>query len=104
MRDNENRTVKKSFRFTASEWQRVTEKCNVAGITTTQYFQQIALNGKVAKKNCLKEKQIYLGELGKIGNNLNQIARKLNSEKRTELWMLEILIKIENHLNKKLLL
>jgi len=104
MKEVEKRTVKKSFRFTENEWRLIEQKCQIAGITPTQYFRQLAVSGKVAKKDCLKEKQIYLGQLGKIGNNLNQIARQLNTDKKIELWMLETLVKIEQHLNKELLL
>lgn len=102
--NKENRSVKKSFRFTKKEWLMVEEKCEVANITPTRYFQQIAIYGKSAKRDCLKEKQIYLGQIAKIGNNINQIARKLNSGEKIDFWTLQILFKIENHLNEKLLL
>lgn len=100
----EKRTVKKSFRFTPSEWLEIEKKCNFANITPTQYFQKLALFGKIVKSNCLKERQIYLGQVSMIGNNINQIARKLNSNKKVEIWMLNILLKIEQNLNKKWLL
>lgn len=103
MKEKENRTVKRSFRFTESEWSLIEKKCELADITPTQYFQQLALTGKTAKKDCLKEKQMYLGQVGMIGNNLNQIARKLNFNSKIELWMLHVLLKIEQHLNKGLL-
>lgn len=104
MKEKENRTVKKSFRFTESEWMSIEKKCEFADITPTLYFQQLALTGKTVKKDCQQEKQMYLGQIGMIGNNLNQIARKLNVENKTELWMLRLLLKIEEHLNKELLL
>ena len=99
--DKEKRTVKKSFRFTENEWLVVEKKCRFANITPTQYFQQLALFGITAKSDCIKEKQIYLGQISMIGNNINQIARRLNSHTKVEMWMLNILLKIEKNLNKK---
>lgn len=104
MKEKENRTVKKSFRFTESEWALIEKKCEFADITPTLYFQQLAVSGKTAKKDCLQEKQIYMDQIGMIGNNLNQIARKLNFDSKIELWMLRLLLKIEEHLNQELLL
>lgn len=97
----EKKTIKKSFRFTPSEWLQIEEKCNFSNITPTQFFQQLAVFGKTAKSDCIKEKQIYLGQISMIGNNINQIARKLNTNKKVEIWMLNLLLKIEQNLNKK---
>jgi len=99
--EKEKKTVKKSFRFTPSEWSQIEKKCNFANITPTQYFQELALFGKTAKSDCLKEKRIYLGQVSMIGNNINQIARKLNSHAKVDMWMLNILLRIEQNLNKK---
>jgi len=101
--NKENRSIKKSFRFTEKEWLLIEKKCEVANIAPTQYFQQIAVYGKTAKRDCLKEKQIYMGQIGMIGNNINQIARQLNSAEKIDFWMLKLLLKIEKHLNEKLL-
>lgn len=100
----ENRTIKKSFRFTNKEWIRIEKKCEISGLTPSQYFQQIATTGRVAKQNCLKEKQIYLGQIAMVGNNINQIARRLNSGEKVDIWMLQLLLKIEQKLNEAWLL
>jgi len=100
----ENRTIKKSFRFTKTEWVQIESKCDVSGLTPSQYFQKIATTGKVAKRDCLKEKQLYLGQIGMVGNNMNQIARQLNSGEKIDIWMLKLLIKIEKRLNEVWLL
>lgn len=102
MPSSENRNVKKSFRFTQSEWRLVEQKCEIAQITPTQYFQQIAVHGKTAKRECLEEQKKYLGQIAMIGNNINQIARQLNTHKKVELWMLQLLIEIEKYLTEKL--
>jgi hypothetical protein len=103
MENKTNRCIKKSFRFTENEWLLIEKKCDDANITTTQYFQQIAVHGKTAKRDCLKEKKIYMGQIAMIGNNINQIARKLNSDEKVDLWMLQLLLKIEKYLNRELL-
>lgn len=100
----EKRTIKKSFRFTQSEWLQIESKCEMSGLTPSQYFQKIATTGRVAKRDCLKEKQLYLGHIGMVGNNMNQIARRLNSGEKIDVWMLQLLIKIEKTLNEDWLL
>ncbi len=104
MKNKENRSIKKSFRFTQNEWSLIENKCALADITPTQYFQQVAIYGRTAKRDCLKEKQLYIGQIAMIGNNINQIARKLNIDKNVDFWMLQLLIRIEKYLNEKLLL
>jgi len=103
MPNREVRNIKKSFRFTRNEWRLIEQKCEIAQITPTQYFQQVAVYGKTAKRKCLKEQKKYLGKIAMIGNNLNQIARHLNTHKKVELWMLQLLIKIEERLNERML-
>jgi len=103
MHNKEIRNIKKSFRFTQYEWSLIEKKCKIANITPTQYFQQIAIRGKTAKKNCIKEQKIYMGQIAMIGNNINQIARQLNSNKKVDFWMLQLLLKIETNLNRKCL-
>lgn len=103
MKKTENRSIKKSFRFTNQEWSLIEQKCELANITTTQYFQQIAISGKTAKKDCIKEKNMYMAQIAMIGNNINQIARKLNCNEKVDFWMLQLLLKIEKYINEELL-
>jgi len=104
MEEKAKRTVKKSFRFTENEWLQIMNKCEVAKLTPSQYFQKVATTGRVAKNDCVKEKQKYIGEIAMVGNNINQIARQLNSSKKIDIWMLNILLKIEQTLNERWLL
>jgi len=98
------RIVKKSFRFTENEWLQIVNKCEASKLTPSQYFQKVATTGRVAKSDCVKEKQKYIGEIAMVGNNINQIARQLNSGKKLDMWMLNILLKIEQVLNERWLL
>ena len=96
----ENRNIKKSFRFTESEWFQVEKKCEVACTTPTQYFQQIAITGKTAKQDCLKEKQMYIGEIAMVADDIHKISRMLNISGKVDCLMLKILLNIEKKLNE----
>lgn len=98
----ERKTVKKSFRFTVTEWQSVVIKCESINITTTQYIQQLALGGKTAKRDCHKELKLLACEIAKVGNNINQIARHLNQGGAFDIEGLTELVKIEQRLNEVL--
>ncbi len=102
--EKEKRVVKKSFRFTENEWLHIVNKCEIANLTPSQYFQKVATTGRVAKSDCVKEKQKYIGEIAMVGSNINQIARKLNSSEKIDTWMLNILLRIEQTLNERWLL
>jgi len=54
------------------------EKAKELGISLSELVRQFLKNGKVIQKNNNKD-LVY--HLNKIGNNINQIARKINSEK-----------------------
>ena len=102
--EKEKRIVKKSFRFTEREWLQIEKKCEVACITPSQYFQQIAITGQTAKQDCLKEKQMYIGEIAMVGNDIYTIARKLQAGNSFDFLILNILLKVEKKLNEAWLL
>lgn len=70
---------------TEEEKQRIKKNMNLARIgTMTNYIRLMALNGWVINidftdlKEALGETGQYVSELNMIGNNINQIAHKLN--------------------------
>lgn len=70
---------------TSEEKKQIRKNMRAAGYdTTTNYVRKMALNGRVIKidfqslKESLNQTGKYVYELNKIGNNLNQIAFKLN--------------------------
>ncbi|WP_321382973.1 plasmid mobilization protein [uncultured Enterococcus sp.] len=70
---------------TAEEKKQIRKNMEAAGLRTmTNYVRKMALTGRVIKidfttlKQSLAETGQYVYELNKIGNNLNQIAHKLN--------------------------
>ncbi len=104
MEEKAKRSVKKSFRFTKNEWTQIIEKCEKVGITPSQYFQKIATTGRVAKQDCLKEKQMYLSQITVVSNDINSIVRNLKTSNKFDLVGLNILLKIEQKLNNEWLL
>lgn len=54
------------------------EKAKELGISLSELVRQFLKNGKVVEK---KDDKALVYHLNKIGNNINQIARKINSEK-----------------------
>lgn len=73
------------IRVTSDEKRQIIKNMETAGLKTlTNYVRMMALNGRVIKidfstlKESLAETGQYVSELNRIGNNLNQIAHKLN--------------------------
>lgn len=99
------------IRVTKEEKQQIIKNMQSAGLNTlTNYVRRMALTGRVIKidftslKESLLETGKYVYELNKIGNNLNQIAHKLNQTDIVEKEDVEFLIsefsKIQSNYNK----
>ncbi len=68
----------KNLTFTFEEWEHIKKLSDECNMKTAAYIKQMALNGKVVNldfQNCHE----YVAALNKIGSNLNQIARVVNS-------------------------
>lgn len=96
---------------TSEEKQQIKRNMHTAGLKTmTNYVRKMALSGRVIKidfttlKESLLETGQYVYELNKIGNNLNQIAHKLNQTDIVEKEDVEFLVsefaKLQNNYNK----
>ena len=67
-----------SFRISAEDKEQIEEKARKTGLSTSEYIRRCALGRKLpcyGDTSLLKE---YSIQLGKIGSNLNQIAKHLN--------------------------
>jgi len=104
MEEKAKRSVKKSFRFTENEWSQIISKCEKVGLTPSQYLQKVATTGRVAKQDCLKEKQKYLAQISRISTGINMIARRLDSGNKFDSLTLNILLQIEQKVNNEWLL
>lgn len=82
MRSTDNKKDNKvlmSLRISAEDKEQIEEKARKTGLTTSEYIRRCALGRKLpcyGDTSLLKE---YSMQLGKIGSNLNQIAKHLNS-------------------------
>ena len=95
-RDATNRNHKITVRFSEDEYDQLNFICEVLGITFSQYLRRAALTRRIEHPIVYATfsddaAQKLTGQMGKIGSNLNQIARKLNSgDPQTEQTMKSI--------------
>ena len=72
-----------NVRFTEAEFVCISENAAVAGMSVSSYLREMALRGKTDVHYHLSphidDLKPLLSEIGKVGSNLNQIARFLNS-------------------------
>ena len=69
------KTMIKKLRLTDAEWSAIEKKLKETGTT----FSKFALSSMLSRRIRLPVEKELLTELSKQGNNLNQIAVKLNS-------------------------
>ena len=72
------RDVIRPARFTLEEWRTVCRKAELASLSPCRYLRKAALQHPLRSR--LEQKAIY--HLGRIGNNLNQLARAANATGR----------------------
>lgn len=69
------RRVVRSARFTTDEWQRVRTRAAEVGLSPGRFLRQAALGSRLGGR--VTDRAV--AELGKIGSNLNQLARATNT-------------------------
>lgn len=84
--------VRKTLRFSAEEFAQIQAELDRANIS----FSTFARSAILKKKIKLPIEREYLYELNRIGNNLNQIAKRVNSDDRKS--VLVELVEIERAL------
>lgn len=93
----EPKTYKLSIRFTVAQIAAINLAAKSMGQNTASYCRQIILRRKV--KDLSPETREYRNNLIRMGNNLNQIARKLNAHGVDETTMSELGM-ILNHIRE----
>lgn len=73
---NRKRTKQFSIRVTEEEFKELQEKIEQSGMSQREFAVKALLECKVTNTDGIKE---LLPQLGKLGNNLNQIARSCNT-------------------------
>lgn len=89
--DKRQRNKRFSMRLMDDEFNRIAAKADKAGLAFTAFMRAAALDGDAgpraqrrppADHKALRQ---LLGEVGRIGNNINQIARALNTGEKANL-------------------
>ena len=90
-----------SLRLTEEEKEKIREKSEQAGMSISDYTRAILLSSKNVKRkqkiNCEAVKMLAY-EINRIGVNINQIAKKINSTRDIDIQVLETLKNIEYEL------
>lgn len=64
---------------TPEEYTLIRMKCNMAGMTASDFLRDLALDKEIDTSANPDELKKIRAQLGKIGGNINQIARAVNS-------------------------
>ena len=74
----ERRSFQVKIGFTPAQFQKLQERCESASLSEPEFIRRLAINQQITTNS--KITNAALIELGRIGNNLNQIAKILNSK------------------------
>lgn len=85
MKDKTNRSKRIFIRVSNAEIEEFQKRCEATGLTRSDYFRIKCLEEKPLKKRLKTsvEKELLgktLGELNRVGNNVNQIAKRVNRD------------------------
>lgn len=76
------RPVRKTLSFTPQEWERIERRMTASEATSfTSFAREAVLEGRVVVRPVTIEADALRVELSRIGNNVNQIARQVNTER-----------------------
>lgn len=82
-----------TLRFKLSEWAIIESDIAATGLTLNAYFRELALDAPVPRKSRqrdggekAKTAAKFIGQLGKLGSNLNQLAKQANIACKSGEW------------------
>jgi len=96
--DDEKKAVRLSFRVTQQERNLIDDKASSAGLSVTEFIRVLALTERVKTRKTKLEASLLVElnnigvELSRHGNNLNQIAHALNSDRKPNIDYLDAMI------------
>lgn len=91
------KSIVKSIRLSKEQLEQINDK--LCGMSFSEFALLAMLNETPKKEKRLRENRALVIELAKWGNNLNQVAKHLNAERRgVDRVALEMLKRIEEHL------
>jgi len=88
--------IRKTIRFSEIEYKKISEKIEKAEIDFSTFARSAILRKKI--KMPVEKKVLY--EINRIGNNLNQIAKYVNTKKVIDKIVLKKLIEIEKQVKE----
>jgi len=86
------------MKVTPEERELFKQKADEAGLTLTDFIKSLVLEKKVKYQKVVKVDDRLLRELNAWGNNLNQIARKINQDEKIDI--LPLLLEIKENLDE----
>lgn len=87
--------IRKTIRFSDDEYSKIEKMMNEHNLTFAEFARSAILRKKI--KTNLSKDMIF--QVNKVGNNLNQIAKKVNQDSGRKNLLLK-LIEIQNQLKK----
>lgn len=87
-----------TMKVTPEERELFKQKADEAGLTLTDFIKSLVLEKKVKYQKVVKVDDRLLRELNAWGNNLNQIARKINQDEKIDI--LPLLLEIKENLDE----
>ena len=108
-RETAKRTVRITSRFTPEEAEKIRRIAESKGITVSDLIRRSVLKLKIPERmtpeKFSKRNEVfrrYLSEVNRIGVNLNQIARKVNTKKEIDLEVYLAVLQMELELHNLL--
>jgi Bacterial mobilisation protein (MobC) len=89
--DKRQRNKRCTFRLFDDEFNKIAAKADNCGLSFGAFLRAAALDGnpglRAQRRPPVDHKALrqYLGQIGRLGNNINQIARALNSSEKAKL-------------------
>lgn len=96
---NEQRSVQNKQRYTQAEIDYIGLMAERAGLTVSEFIRRAALKIAIQPPRPSEEREA-LHELGRIGVNLNQIARAFNRGRETPNYIEDVILKLTQTLDK----
>lgn len=94
------RDIEKKIRVSGLEEMILKSKADQAGMNLARFIRESALGNEITIRRMSPDEKKALLELSRIGNNLNQIAKKFNQGERLYLELVQVMAKIEKKLEE----
>ena len=101
MQEHEKRTERHNLRFTLAEHEHIRAQAEAVGLSVAEFLRRRALGYMVPTGRARRRVDPgVLNELNRIGVNVNQIARNLNSDRPLRLNAQEVLSELQQVLGR----